>query len=345
MAAHAVLQVQKLIQHFVAAGPAPSNHSNHSNPSEHSNDDEKEEEIKAEAVLYFGYGSNLSLQNFQAFKGINVISHFRATVPGWKLSFSLCYPTKAFANIHLSPEDAVHGIVMRLTPEDMDKLSGLELSYRSQMVTAYSYEEPTSPIQVHTFIFDKECEQRIAKEIENKSHIKQVTRFFDPNGGGKKPEKNYLNTIIRGAKEMGLDKEYIERLKHFESIPILQYQPTKEQLKAIHGRVWTMKELQQFKEENPTECVSVVKGIVFDMAKYPPSWKQKVNGKDLTLIYAARWAYAKPENSKSMTTLALGQKAYINGEVQKLLNGVYGAKIMGKVDAAKYIHGFDNYKF
>ena len=256
--------------------------------------------------------SNLSLQNFQAFKQIKVISYFRGIVPGWKLSFSLCYPTKSFANIHCSPDDSVHGVIMRLTQHDMDKLNRLELSYRLQTVTAYSYEDRARPIEVNTLIFDKQCQERIRKEIESKPHIKQLMRFFDPNGGGKKPEKNYLDTILRGAKEMDLEKEYIAGLEQFESIPILEYQPTEQQLKAIHGRVWTMEQVQQYIAEHPAECVSVFKGIVFDMARYPPSWKPKVNGKDLTMAYAA-----DKENCKSMESLEDGQRAYINGEVQK----------------------------
>ena len=110
--------------------------------------------------------SNLSLQNFQAFKQINVLSYFRGIVPNWKLSFSLCYPFKAFANIHYSPDDSVHGVIMRLTQKDLDKLCRLELSYRLQTVTAYSYEDRTNPIEVNTFIFDKQCEHRILKEIK-----------------------------------------------------------------------------------------------------------------------------------------------------------------------------------
>ena len=127
-----------------------------------------------------------------------------------------------------------------------------------------------------------------------------------------------MDTILRGAREMDLEQQYIPKLEQIESIPLFKYQPTEQHLKQIHQRLWTMEEIQKYILEHPMECVSVFKGIVFDMANYPPSWKPKVNGKDFTMKYAARWAYANKENCASIKTLEDGQKAYINGEVQKL---------------------------
>eukprot|EP01084_Bolivina_argentea_P010839 20220_1 len=81
-------------------------------------------------ILYFGYGSNLSLSNFTQFKNIQLISHCRGIIYDWKLSFSLVYPTKSFANIHYSKGDQVHGIIMKMKKKYLNLLQKLEISYR-----------------------------------------------------------------------------------------------------------------------------------------------------------------------------------------------------------------------
>ena len=292
--------------------------------------------------------SNLSLDNFKQFKNINVISHFPAIIDDWKLSFSLCYPTKAFANIHYSKDDCVHGVVMKLQKKDLERLSKLERSYRLKILKARVYKhvkQENKLINVYTFIFDKQCEKRIQTEIARDKNMKQVMRFFDPNGGGKRPEKNYLDTIIRGANELKLDADYIKFLDTFESIPILKLDPTKEQYERINGKIWNRKEIQKFKKDNPRECISILKGIVFDMNQYPPSWKQFANGNDITMAYANRWAYANKYNCRSIESLETDQKLYINGEVQKLLNGIYNVRILGKMDPKTYKYAYDNYSW
>merc|ERR1712228_843309 len=280
-----------------------------------------------------GYGSNMSLDNFKQFKNIQIISHSRGIIKDWKLSFSLCYPTKSFANIHISKGDEVHGVIMRLKQSDLSKLQTLERSYRLQTVSAYLYKNRISKaFNVWTFVFDQQCEERIKCEIKNDKNVKQVIRFFDKSGGGKKPEKNYLNTILRGANELNLDREYIQKLEKFESLPIVKYNPTMNQLQRINDKIWNASDIEQFIFDNPNECVSIFKGIVLDMANYPPSWKQMVNGKDITMKYAKRWAFGNSENCKTTKTLENEQKIYLNGELQKLLNGLYGVRILGKMN-------------
>lgn len=296
-------------------------------------------------LYYFGYGSNLSLDNFKQFKNINVICYFPAIIDDWKLSFSLCYPTKSFANIHYEKNECVHGVIMKLKKKDLNRLSKLEISYRLKILKAHSYKEPNKLINVYTFIFDKQCENRIKNEILTNKNIKQVIRYFDPNGGGKKPEKNYLDTIIRGANELKLDPDYIKFLNTFESIPILKLKPTIQQIEKINDKIWNMMDIKQFINNNPNKCISILKGIVFDMNKYPPSWKQKANGNDITMIYGNRWAFANKYNCKSIHTLEINQKLYINGELQKLLNGIYSVKILGKMDPKTYKYAYDNYSW
>merc|ERR1712154_448704 len=97
------------------------------------------------------------------------------------------------------------------------------------------------------------------------------------------------------------------------SIPILKYNPTRKQLEAIHGKIWNMEDIDQYILDNPTECVSILKGIVLEMAEYPPSRKHMVNGKDITMMYAKRWAHANAKNCQSMDALEEEQKVYVNG--------------------------------
>ena len=163
--------------------------------------------------------------------------------------------------------------------------------------------------------------------------------MFDPSNGHK-PEKNYLDMIIYGAQQLGLEDQYIERLKGFESIPFVEYNPTEQHLEAINQRVWTMEEV-----ENPDAFMSVMKGVVFDLTKFPSTWQGKLCRKDITLLWANRWAYANEENCKSVEALEEQQKVYLNGELQKWLQGAWGCKIVGKVDCATYEWGFEDYTF
>ena len=294
-------------------------------------------------VLYFGYGSNLSLDNFAQYRNIKVISYCRGVINDWKLSFSLCYPTKTFANIHRSKGDEVHGVIMKLTQNDLDKLCKLEVSYRLIQIKGYSYEDKLDPLNLNTFIFDQQCENKIKKEIQENKNIKQVMRYFDITGDGKKPTKNYLDTIIHGAKKLKLDEDYIKTLERIESIPILKYNPTLDQIKQINNKIWNMTEIKQYLMNNPNECISIFKGIVFDMADYPSSRKQIANGRDITMVYAARWSGANENNCKSIESMEDDQKLYINGEAQKFLNGIYNIRILGKMDAITYPFAYDNY--
>ena len=301
--------------------------------------------LDQDKVYYFGYGSNLSLDNFKQFKNINVISYYPGIINDWKLSFSLCYPTKSFANIHYSKGDKVHGVIMILYKKDLQRLAKMETSYNLKILNAFPYKQRNKSINVYTLIFDKKCENRIKNEIANNKNMKQVMRFFDINGGGKKPEKNYLDTIIRGAKELRLHDHYIQFLMSFDYKPILKLNPTQKQIEKINGKIWTMSDIKQYISNNPKECISILKGIVFDMEKFPPSWKQIVNGKDITMMYASRWAYANKDNCKSLQSLHDKQKLYINGELQKLLNGIYNVKILGKMNSKTYQHAYSYYNW
>merc|ERR1712129_110077 len=114
--------------------------------------------------------------------------------------------------------------------------------------------------------------------------------------------------------ELKLDGKYIEKLEEFECIPILKYNPTRKQLSAIHGKIWSLDDVKKYILDNPNECVSIFKGIVLHMADYPPSWKHMVNGRDITMMYAKRWAHGNAVNCESMNSLEDDQKVYVNGE-------------------------------
>ena len=277
------------------------------------------------------------------FKNIHPLSIQRGIIYDWKLSFSLCYPTKAYANIHQEKGNCVHGVIMKLKRNDFKRLSIMELSYRTVKLPAYSYENPNKIITVHTFIFDKICQDRIKNEIKKLKDKQQVIRIFNPKG--EKPTKNYLDTIVRGAKELKLDEKYVKRLQEVEYVPMIPFNPTKEQLNKINGKIWKMNDIKHVNKKNKSACVSIFKGIVLDMGKFPPSWKMLVKGNDITLMYARRWAYVNEFNCKSIYNLEDGQKEYINHEVQTLLNGVYDAKILGKMDQFTYEFGYDNYQW
>merc|ERR1711879_454105 len=109
------------------------------------------------------------------------------------------------------------------------------------------------------------------------------------------------------------------------------------QMEAIHSKTWTLEELRKYATDSNV-FVSAFKGIVFDMRG---GIQEQMNGNDVTLWMANRWAYANEENCKSIEALEDVQKDFINGELHKWFGLDFGAKILGKLAAGRGEWGFD----
>ena len=149
--------------------------------------------------LYFAYGSNLLLSQIRERTGNkNLKPIFIAYIENAKLIFPR--PSKnqkdGVASFEHSNNSKVWGAVFELNDEEIKRLN------------EYEGYEPGGK--------DNAYEQ---KEIEvvklDGSKVKVVT-YIANKLGNFKPSKQYMEKIIKGAKECGLPEEYIEELKKIE---------------------------------------------------------------------------------------------------------------------------------
>merc|ERR1712233_91812 len=142
------------------------------------------------------------------------------------------------------------------------------MGYDVRTLKAFTYENRQDPLEVYTLVFDEESEAALKKK---KPHSELT---FDSSGKSAPPTRNYLDTIIRGASDLGLEQEYIDFLNHFEAIPISEYNPSDQNLEDIHRKVWSLDEVEAYIAENPLKCVYIFKGIVLDEVKANAGWRR-----------------------------------------------------------------------
>ena len=140
-------------------------------------DDEDVEEAKNSVdpekedkrVVYFGYGSNLSMHHFTRHKQLDIIRQDIGYIKDYALSFSLCTPdgSTSYANVHVEKDATVHGIVLWLTQSDFDALAKKEVAYRADPVKVYPYDKEAQPIDALTFVWDEQAKQDFLRKLEN----------------------------------------------------------------------------------------------------------------------------------------------------------------------------------
>ena len=153
---------------------------------------------------YFGYGSNLNLTSLRA-KGVEPLSSERAVLHGWKLSFNVRHWFRhegGVGNILPSSNtmDQVHGMLHICEDEHLPLLDAVE-AYG----TGYD---------------------RIEIEVETDHGMVQATTYVGMPGyldDTCLPTRRYLNIILKGASEAGLDETYIEKLRQQPLNPVKDY--------------------------------------------------------------------------------------------------------------------------
>ena len=146
-------------------------------------------------MRYFAYGGNMSSEQMNKrcpdakMMGIGFL-------PGYELVFNRkgTYHAGAVGSIEPSTDAdaAVHGVIWEMTHEDLEKMDTFE-----------------NPEAYQRKLLD------IATEDEEQ-HECQVYIAF-PQEHNLKPDPVYLERIISAAEEMGLPRQYIDKLKRFRS--------------------------------------------------------------------------------------------------------------------------------
>ena len=140
-------------------------------------------------LYYFAYGSNLSPNQIRERLGTPDLQPlFVAYLSGHRLAFPLESMKRwggGVASFEKAEGKEVWGVVFELTEQQMEKMDEWERDYE----------------RVSISVFKKNGEKVEAQTYKAKKTGKVL------------PSSRYMKTIIGGAMECGLPKEYIEKLK------------------------------------------------------------------------------------------------------------------------------------
>ena len=170
---------------------------------------------------YFAFGSNMASSTMRNLRKLNPIAETAAILPQYELVFSipgtpLMEPSWAAVRPTEDDTSVVHGVLYRLTEEDFVKVcqtEGVPFAYRLKRC------------QVIPYVGDgiNAGETRRLSGQSSSSSSKTVVRaitLVDANEDNNKqnipPSQSYLNVLLRGAKEFGLDRNYVQYLESIE---------------------------------------------------------------------------------------------------------------------------------
>ena len=154
-------------------------------------------------MFYFAYGSNLDWKRMKN-RCPNTEFYCKASLPDYRIEFTR--KSNKFncgvADIIWDENNKAYGVVYRINEEDLGKLDKYEgyipqrdkNSYRRREIMVLKEDNNEEPITAFTY------------EVEKKEF------------GKYKPNKEYKNLIVVGAKFWNLPKEYIKFLENIETI-------------------------------------------------------------------------------------------------------------------------------
>ena len=160
-----------------------------------------------EDIWNFAFGSNLHPEKLKGRANLKVKECFPGKLKDWRLAFNLrgiSWLEPSMAGVEPAPGDEVHGVLLRMSPEEFRKLvlsEGENHAYR-----------------------------QVEVEVETYHGTKQKALAFSALDSRKMPEDKpptlrYLELIRTGARLRGLAPDYISRLdslEHFEKGPLTQ---------------------------------------------------------------------------------------------------------------------------
>lgn len=213
---------------------------------------------------YFGYGSNIDLTSLRA-KGVQPRSSRRAVLPGWRLRFNVHHFFRhegGMGNIEPASTagDSVAGVVHECEDEHLALLDAAE---------AYGHGYDRIEVTVQTE----------AGSVQAIAYV-GIPSFLDERC---RPTQRYLNILINGACNAGLDPKYVEGLRQH---PV-------HQKKAYPPFVPPAGEFPRFDADSLAahpHCTALA-GSVFDMsaARWQHDFlKGFFGGKDMTLFHLKR---------------------------------------------------------
>lgn len=205
-------------------------------------------------VWKFGYGSNISPQFLRLKKNLTVLDHKRCVLRGFALSFpqgkGIAYVEPSFASLRREPEGEVHGTCCLFPVEDAQRLDAQEGGYNVEECAVDLYQED---------LISSSAGARAA--TTNGTLLVQVYAAKHAEAPGNPQgccSKRYRDILVNGAKEMGLDRGWVEKLQNLETYaPSAETLATREKLPIFSPlpelEQWSIGELAQYSEMNLLE--------------------------------------------------------------------------------------------
>ena len=214
--------------------------------------------------MYFGFGSNMQISSLRA-KGVEPHRSEQAALRGWRLRFNVQHFFRhegGVGNVEPSddPNDVVLGVVHLCEEAHLPSLDGAE---------AFGHGYDRRQVVVHT----------ASGPVEAVTYVGMSSFIND----ACLPAARYLNILVAGAKNAGIDPDYVARLRDH---PVHQKKPYPP---FVHPPGdWPVIDARALAEK---PLWTALDGGVFDMSGARPQHeflKGYFGGRDMTLFHLKR---------------------------------------------------------
>lgn len=177
---------------------------------------------------YFGFGSNMSMLSLRA-KGVEPRASTKAVLHGWQLRFNVQHFFRhegGVGNIENTghPDDRVLGVLHECPDEALSLLDQAE-AYGHGYNRIEIEVEPDNPSAA------------MAPKVSALTYV-GMPQFIDNDC---RPSRRYLNIVLEGGRQAGLDGKYLESLANQPFINLMSTQRSRhhpETTQHLTGRCW-----------------------------------------------------------------------------------------------------------
>lgn len=246
---------------------------------------------------YFGFGSNMSMASLRA-KGVEPVASCRARLAGWRLRFNVQHFFRhegGVGNIEHTghPEDQVLGVLHQCPDSALPLLDDAE---------AYGHGYDRIDVDVQPIDDGNLCQPTVSALT-----YVGMPGFID---NSRRPSRRYLNIVVGGARQAGLDNDYIEAIETHPVHHAGPYPPF--QAPAGHYPTFDKESLAR------QPLCTALYGAVFDMTDARPHHeflKGFFEGRDMTLFHLRRLDTSRGDETMDdirKGRLDQAQKHYLN---------------------------------
>lgn len=240
---------------------------------------------------YFGFASNLNRISLRA-KGVEPLASHMAVLPGWRLRFNVQHFFRhegGVGNIERSPDpaDKVLGVLYECPDESLAALDAMEAYGHGYDRICVNVQVGNQTVPAFTYV--------------------GMPEFIDDRC---LPSRRYLNIVTDGARQAGLDSDYVQRLTEHPVHQTEDYPPF----------IPPPGEFPLFNAASLAKhpLYTALWGAVFDMSQARPLHhylQQFFGGRDMTLFHLKRLDSSNSE--ESLDDIRLGrlneaQRRYLN---------------------------------